>query len=191
MKSLRVLLCLAPLTLTGCSTLSNVQWSSALPWNWFGSSDEVTEQGVGKLTAQTPLNDAAISDALGSDYRLRSGMKSEGGNIVRYYEVMNGDAVAMVINGESGTVSRIDVLDNRIATQAGVKTGMPFSDLFDKAYGHCQKASGDDSTGVECKATESQHISYIFTGNWNGPQDLMPSDDALKNWKIEKIIWRR
>lgn len=191
MKSLRILLCLAPLALTGCTTLSHVQWSAALPWNWFGSADEVTEQGVGKLTAQTPLNDAAISDALGSDYRLRSGMKSDGGNIVRYYEVMNGDTVAMVINGDAGTLSRIDVLDNRIATASGVSIGTPFSELFDKAYSHCQKATGDDSAGVECKAKESQHISYIFTGHWSGPQDLMPSDDALKNWKIEKIIWRR
>ncbi|SUH35914.1 lipoprotein [Salmonella enterica subsp. enterica] len=30
----------------GCSTLSSVNWSAANPWNWFGSSTEVTEQGV-------------------------------------------------------------------------------------------------------------------------------------------------
>jgi hypothetical protein len=52
MKSLRLLLCALPLALTGCSTMSAVNWSAAYPWNWFGSSMEVTEQGVGKLTAQ-------------------------------------------------------------------------------------------------------------------------------------------
>jgi hypothetical protein len=44
--------------------MSAVNWSAAYPWNWFGSSMEVTEQGVGKLTASTPLNEQAISDAL-------------------------------------------------------------------------------------------------------------------------------
>jgi hypothetical protein len=53
MKSLRLLLCALPLALTGCSTMSAVNWSAAYPWNWFGSSTEVTEQGVGKLTAST------------------------------------------------------------------------------------------------------------------------------------------
>ena len=50
MKSLRVMLCALPLALTGCSTMSAVNWSAAYPWNWFGASTEVTEQGVGKLT---------------------------------------------------------------------------------------------------------------------------------------------
>lgn len=47
MKSLRVMLCALPLALTGCSTMSAVNWSAAYPWNWFGSSTEVTEQGWG------------------------------------------------------------------------------------------------------------------------------------------------
>ncbi|MCU8666692.1 DUF1131 family protein, partial [Klebsiella pneumoniae] len=28
-------------------------------------------------------------------------------------------------------------------------------------------------------------------GHWSGPDELMPSDDTLKNWKVSKIIWRR
>lgn len=190
MKSLRLLLCALPLTLTGCSTLGSVNWSAAYPWNWFGSSTEVTEQGVGKLSGSTPLNESAISDALSGDYRLRSGMKGENGNIVRYFEALKGDKLAMVINGESGTVSRIDVLDPNIAS-GRVNVGVPFSSIYDKAYGNCQKASGEDSESVVCKAKNSQHISYLFSGNWNGPEGLMPSDDTLKNWKVSRIIWQR
>lgn len=40
MKSLRLTLLALPLALTGCSTLSSVNWSAANPWNWFGSSTE-------------------------------------------------------------------------------------------------------------------------------------------------------
>ncbi|WP_370429261.1 RpoE-regulated lipoprotein [Klebsiella michiganensis] len=191
MKSLRLLLCALPLALTGCSTMSSVNWSAAYPWNWFGSSMEVSEQGVGNLTASTALSEQAIGDALGSSYRQRSGMKTANGNIVRYFEALKDDKVALTINGESGTISRIDVRDSNIKAASGVKIGTPFSDIYSKAFGNCQKGSNDNGAVVECKAEGSQHISYAFTGNWSGPEELMPSDDTLKNWKVSKIIWRR
>ena len=190
MKSLRLLLCALPLALTGCSTMSSVNWSAAYPWNWFGSSMEVSEQGVGNLTASTALSEQAIGDALGSSYRLRSGMKTANGNIVRYFEALKDDKVALTINGESGTISRIDVRDSNIKAASGVKIGTPFSVIYSKAFGNCQKGSNDNGAVVECKAEGSQHISYAFTGNWSGPEELMPSDDTLKNWKVSKIIWR-
>lgn len=190
MKSLRLLLCALPLALTGCSTMSAVNWSAAYPWNLFGSSMEVTEQGVGKLTATTPLNEQAISDALGGSYRLRSGMKAANGNIVRYFEALKDDKVAMTINGDGGTINRIEVRDSEIKTDRGVQVGTPFSELYSKAFGHCQKGANDNGAVVECQADGSQHISYAFTGHWNGPEELMPSDDTLKNWKVSKIIWR-
>lgn len=130
MKSLRLLLCALPLALTGCSTLSSINWSAAYPWNWFGSSTEVTEQGVGKITASTALDQDAIQEAIGSDYRLRSGMKTENGNIVRYFEALKDDKVAMVINGDKGTVNRIAVMDEEIPTSGGVKVGTPFGEAL-------------------------------------------------------------
>lgn len=191
MKSLRLLVCALPLALTGCSTLSAVNWSAAYPWNWFGSSAAVSEQGVGGLTGSTALNEQAIGDALGSDYRLRSGMKAQSGGVVHYFEALRGDKLAMVINGDGGTVSRIDVLDNDVAAAGGVKVGTKFSDVYEKAFGNCQAATADESNVVECKAKDSTHISYQFSGNWQGPQGLMPPDDILKNWTLSKIIWRR
>ena len=191
MKTLRTFICVLPLALTGCSTLASVNWSSAYPWNWFGSSPEVTETGVGKLTASTPLDEQAIHDALGGEYHLRSGMKTDKGDIVRYVEALKEKQLALVVNGENGVVSRIDVLDPAISTDKGVKIGTPFNALYDKAFGNCVKASTDDISGVECKAPGSQHISFLFSGEWSGPDGLMPADDTLKNWKVSKLIWRR
>ena len=191
MKSLRLLLCALPLALTGCSTLSSINWSAAYPWNWFGSSLEVTEQGVGNITAATALDQNAIQDALSSDYRLRSGMKTENGNIVRYYEALKGDKLALAINGDKGTVNRIAVMDEDIPTASGVKVGTPFSDLYKQAFGNCTSVPSDDEVAVECKAEGSQHISYVFTGTWSGPEGLMPSDDTLKSWKVSKILWKQ
>lgn len=165
MKSLRLMLCAMPLALTGCSTLSSVNWSAANPWNWFGSSTEVTEQGVGALTAATPLNEQAIADALDGDYRLRSGMKIANGNVVRFFEAMKDDKVAMVINGEQGTLSRIDVLDSDIPSEAGVDVGTPFSDLYSKAFGNCQPLMTTASRwSVKRKAVSILAISFPANG---------------------------
>lgn len=190
MNSLRFSLCALALVLSGCSTLSSVNWSAANPWNWFGSSTEVSEQGVGEITSATAMDESAINEALDGDYRLRSGMKTDKGNIIRYFEALKGDALALVVNGE-GTVSRIDVLDSDIKTADGVKTGDAFSAIYDKAFGHCVAAVEEEGEGVECKAPGSEHISLLFTGSWQGPEGLMPPDDVLKNWKVHKIIWRR
>lgn len=191
MKTLRLMLLGVPLLLSGCSTLSNMHWSSLSPMNWFGSSLEVSEEGVGGLTASTPMNEEAVSDGLNNDYRLRSGMKTDNGTVVRYFEAMNDKALMLIVNGENGTVSRVDVMDKEIKTAAGVEIGTPFSDLYDKAFGACAKATGDDAQSVECKAPNSQHISYLFSGEWRGPEGLMPADDTLKKWTLSKIIWRK
>ena len=76
-------------------------------------------------------------------------------------------------------------------SEAGVSIGTPFSDLYGKAFGACRKGQGADGDGVECKAPGSEHISYLFSGEWHGPEGLMPADDTLKSWKISKIIWRK
>ena len=194
MKSLRLVLCALPLVLTGCSTLSSISsinWSAAYPWNWFGNSIEVTEQGVGNITGATALDQDAIQSALSSDYRLRSGMKTENGTIVRYFEALKDDKLVLIVNGDKGVVNRIDVMDSGIETASGVKVGTPFSELYQKAFGNCTSAIADDNVAVECKAEGSQHISYLFTGEWSGPEGLMPADDTLKNWKISKIIWKQ
>ena len=42
---LRLLVCAAPLLLSGCSTLSGMNWGAMNPVNWFSSSVEVSENG--------------------------------------------------------------------------------------------------------------------------------------------------
>ena len=118
-------------------------------------------------------------------------MKTANGSIVKYFEALKEDKVALVINGESGSVSRVEVMDSGIPAEDGTKIGTPFRDIYSKAFDNCQKGQGDDAGGVACKAKGSQHISYLFTGSWSGPQALMPPDDILRTWKVSKIIWRR
>ncbi|MDF7680660.1 RpoE-regulated lipoprotein [Enterobacteriaceae bacterium ESL0689] len=190
--SLRYLLCCPLLLLlTGCSTLSAINVSAFWPWNWFTSSVVVSDQGVGQLTATTPLSEQAIRDALPGNYRLRRGMKSVNGNIEPYYEALKEGQVMMTIEGHSGTITRITTTDSAVKTAGGVRIGTPFSTLYRRAFGHCRKENHSTTMAIVCQAEGSQHISYVFSGEWHGPQGLLPPDDSLQNWPVSQIIWQR
>ncbi|CQD39147.1 RpoE-regulated lipoprotein [Yersinia mollaretii] len=193
LSGVRLLLLGAPLLLAGCSSMSGFSWSSLSPLNWFSgsSSMQVTDQGVGGITASTPLAENEIKEGLKGDYRLRSGMATNDGQLVSFYQAMKEDQIKLVISGQpKGTVERIDVMDKNIPSQWGVKIGTPFGDLYKKAFGVCRQGTGDDATQIECAAPDSKHVSYLFEGDWHGPEGLMPSDDSLQSWKVSKIIWR-
>src|SRR5471030_37009 len=192
----RPMLLALPLILTGCSSMSHmsmpsVSWSSFNPLNWFGSSLTVSDKGVGEITASTPLTEEAIKDALDGDYTLRSGMSMSNGKMLSIYQAMSDKEVKMSISGApKGSVERVDVVDAKVESEWGVKIGTPFSDLYTKAFDVCVKGEGDDAQNIECKAPQSTHVSYVFSGIWHGPDSLMPADDSLKDWKVSKIIWR-
>ena len=192
----RPMLLALPLILTGCSSMSHmsmpsVSWSSFNPLNWFGSSLTVSDKGVGEITASTPLTEEAIKDALDGDYSLRSGMSMSNGKMLSFYQAMSDKEVKMSISGApKGSVQRVDVVDAKVESEWGVKIGTPFSDLYTKAFDVCVKGEGDDAQNIECKAPQSTHVSYVFSGIWHGPDSLMPADDSLKDWKVSKIIWR-
>jgi len=192
----RPMLLALPLILTGCSSMSHmsmpsVSWSSFNPLNWFGSSLTVSDKGVGEITASTPLTEEAIKDALDGDYTLRSGMSMSNGKMLSFYQAMSDKEVEMSISGApKGSVERVDVVDAKVESEWGVKIGTPFSDLYTKAFDVCVKGEGDDAQNIECKAPQSTHVSYVFSGIWHGPDSLMPADDSLKDWKVSKIIWR-
>lgn len=173
---------------SGWNPFSNISWTAMAPWNWFGSSLEVTEQGVGGLNGTTPLTRQAIDDGLKGNYKLRQGMRGQNGQVISFWQALDEGQVKLVIYGQS-SVERIDVMDSAIASASGERIGSRFSDTFSKAFNHCQPAHGNRD--VECKAPDSQHILYLYSGEWHGPEGLMPSDDTLKNWTLSKIVWQR
>ena len=163
-------------------------WSSALPWHWFGSSLKVTEQGVDGLNSMTPMTESGIRSGLGSHYQLREGMRTEKGEIVTFWQALKDGRVMLNIQGQS-TVSRIEVSDPEVATSDGVKIGSKFSQVYSKAFGHCQPTANGDV--VSCRAPGSQHILLEYQGEWHGPQGIMPADDTLQNWTVSRIIWQQ
>ena len=126
-------------------------WSSALPWNWFGSSLTATEQGVGGVGSATAMSESAIGDGLKGNYKLRQGMRSENGDVIAFWQALDDGKVKLQISGRS-SVERIEVMDSDIAAQDGAKIGDTFSDKFSKAFNTCKLAGGAGNHDVECRA---------------------------------------
>ncbi|MEK9499341.1 RpoE-regulated lipoprotein [Photorhabdus sp. P32] len=181
------------LLLAGCAGSSGFSWSNLSPFSWFGSPLKISAQGVGEINGLTAMNKDAIEKGLDGKYHLRSGMETKNGQLVTVFQAMGGDQLKVALFGQAdGKVSHIEVLDKDIETVWGTKIGMPFSALYGKAFGACQNTvSGSEKSAIVCVSPQSKHVSYLFTGNWNGPEGLIPSDDVLKNWKMERIIWKR
>ena len=207
MKTIRPALLIATLMLAGCAGSSSDaprsdssstwwnpvswSWSSLSPTHWFGSSLSLSERGLGEVNGSTLMQHDVLNDALGNNYHLRQGMRTTDGTIERFWQGVDSEKQQKVELVGDTTVNRIDVTDSDVTTENGVKLGTKFSELYSKAFGACEKGHGADSDGVECKAPGSQHISFVFSGDWHGPQGLMPSDDTLKAWTLSKMIWRR
>ena len=202
MKALRPAFIVATLLLAGCASSGQQHsesswwnpldwsWSTLWPGNWFGASLTVTEQGVGGITGATPLQESAINNGLNGDYRLRQGMRGEQGGVVTFWQALDDNDVKLTFSGKD-TVSRIEVTDAKIASADGTRIGDAFSEHYQKAFGHCQAASGEGAAAVLCQAPNSQHVSYLYQGKWAGPEGLIPPDDVLKKWQVSKIIWQR
>lgn len=206
MKNVSPALLIATLLLAGCADSGSQNdsassstwwnpvswsWSSLSPTHWFGSSLKVTGQGVGGINGGTALQEEALNKALDGNYTLRSGMRMDKGSVISFWQAVNDEKqVSLLISGQS-TVSRIEVMDEAIETDSGVKIGTRFSELYSKAYGACENGNEPGKASVVCKAPDSQNILYVFTGEWHGPEGLMPADETLKNWTLSKIIWQR
>lgn len=189
---LRLALISSALMLGGCAG-TGAFWSSLSPMNWFGHSLEITPQGVGEVTSSSPMIQSTISEQLDNKYRLRSGMQTSKGQILAVYQGMNGEQVKIdVIGPEGGNVSTIIVSDSQVKTSWGTQIGDAFSTIYQQAYGVCEQGEMiNQQPTIECQAPQSKNISYRFTGKWQGPEGLMPSDDVLQHWKINQIIWRK
>lgn len=181
------LLC-GTILLSGCA---GVKFFS--PSTWFSGPLVVSSSGLGQVTSFTPMQADIIKKQLDDRYTLRSGMQMENGDVVTIFQGMDDNEVKLEIVGpEHGYVSRIIVSDPDIATEWGPTVGTEFSEIYQKAFGICGLGERvNDVPTIECNSPQSSKVVYRFTGKWQGPEDLMPSDDDLKTWKISQIIWHK
>lgn len=176
------------LTLTGCSSLTG---------GLFGSGDSkapsAAENRIGKITADTPFNEEGLSETLGPDYRLRAGMGMTNNELFSFFQALKEtdgkEQLAQTIYGKYDTgIVRVEVLEPGVST-GEAQIGTPFSEVFAQAFGACDLEKNGSESEVICNSIKNQNIRYVFSGEWNGPEELLPANEVLKDWTVSKIIW--
>ncbi len=176
------------IALSGCAGKSFFS-----PSTWFHSPLVISDAGVGAITSATPMNLNVINNQLDDRYTIRGGMQMENGDMVSVFQAMKDLDVAVEVFGpEKGTVSRVVVNDADMITEWGIQIGSEFNDIYQKAYGSYSLGEVLDSVPtVLCVAPQSSKVVYRFSGKWQGPENLMPADEVLKEWKVSQIIWHK
>ncbi|MGL4928975.1 MAG: DUF1131 family protein [Plesiomonas sp.] len=201
-----------PLLLAGCSTFygdtqtdtsqteteahtpaasgSTSSWWS--PLSWFRSSLSVNGEQVLGITHDTPISADTLQDKLGDQYQVRTGMQMHNGEIQSYAEALQDNQRALVFSGKSkDKIDAIAIYSPKIETEWGTHVGNLFSDIYPKALGaRCTVGLADTPSAVICQAPQDQRVRYAFSGQWSGPQGLLPPDDVLRNWKVQQIMWQ-
>lgn len=159
------------------------------------SGEQSSGQAIGSIKADTAFSQEGLTAALGDKYRLRSGMGMKNDEMFNFFQALKTasgkEQLAQIIYGKSDTgISRIEVLEEDIST-GEAEIGTPFSQLYEQAYGFCRLNKDDNKSTLICQSKTSKHIRYEFSGEWNGPVELIPDNEALKSWKVIKIIWDR
>jgi hypothetical protein len=173
------------LTLSGCSSLDH----------WFGDKTPapMPDNQIGAISINTPFSEDGLTQALGSDYHLRGGMGMKNNELFSFFqalkEIDGKEQIAQIIYGKYDTgIVRVEVFEPGIST-GEASVGTPFSEIYTQAFGACGLEQDDSHRSVICLSPKHANVSYVFGGDWNGPEGLIPDNDALMTWTVNKIVW--
>jgi hypothetical protein len=150
--------------------------------------------GVGPVNADTPFNLRKITAAFEtyqlSVEQLKTFSEGEAYPVMR---ISDKGKVLMLINPDvkQNKVFSVMVKDNRIGNTLNHNIGQKYGDIY--RYGQieeCAPGVEELSGKVLCYAPKTGNILYLFSGEWDGPDDQTPPAYVLSEWALEGMIWK-
>ena len=150
----------------------------------------VTDHGVGPINALTPFDKIELQEIL-KDYLIAEGTSSALGSTTTIFRVSDeesGELFILYPSTDNATVSLIVITSPTIHDPFGVSVGttydMVFGDqLVADAYPGIQHYTGH----VLCNAPGSTNLTYVFQGDWTGPDGIIPPLNVLQSWTLKEI----
>ncbi|QFT78520.1 DUF1131 family protein [Erythrobacter sp. THAF29] len=148
-------------------------------------------EGLGEIDASTPFDTQTLRTIERSiDWRPIRRTTESG-----YQEVIigtrRGRKLVTLISDGRGRIAAIEIHNSQISNWLGPRVGEAHRPLQQNLQlGSCRAGQETHSGSVICTAAETDRITYVFSGRWNGPDGRMPPDNALDGWTISHIIWK-
>jgi hypothetical protein len=179
------------LSFNSMAALAGALWAWSLPAAG-QTGMALGEEGIGPITARTPFQVAALRRLLPEYSVARSRSGSEGEEFPVITVSRSGETL-LVINpdGTGGDIASVVVTAKGIKTRSGVTVGSGFTEaLAGQTPKRCVAGEEEMSGSVICPAPKSRHITYVFRGEYDGPDGQLPPLPVLRSWRISQLVWR-
>lgn len=153
---------------------------------------DVTSLSIGPIDGETPFDRPYLEDLL-KGYRITEGYAEDRGRSVTTVRVLlEGQEMIEIYPGPDGaSIDRIVVKSPDIVDGNGNHVGTSYTSIFgDAPAPNAQPGMSEYSGHVLCPAPGLSNVTYIFHGDWSGPDGVIPPQNILQTWSVKIILWR-
>lgn len=152
----------------------------------------ISDKGLGPISSATRFDKKEIQGLL-TGFVVKSDTDFTEGEEFPVFVVMDHKTILATINPSEDRkkIFSIRVTNDKVSNLLGPKIGMKFVSIYGGSVPESCSAGMEELSGtVICQDPNSEHILYIFKGEYDSPDGEVPNISALKNFVINEIVWR-
>lgn len=151
-------------------------------------------EGWGGADAATAFEKSALEAAL-PGFTVTREMRMSEGMEFPVYSIADeeGQSLALIMEDGAapGKIGRMVFEDPPVSLQGRVFLGARYGALAAKEPGleDCLPGVEEASGTVFCADGAAENIRLQFTGDWDGPDGVLPPPGILETWKLSAFVW--
>jgi len=151
---------------------------------------KLNSEGFNGINANTPFNQDAVAKAFDGFDIDPQHFESEGGMQDTFLISQDGRIVAEVFSNGVGGIFSIVFSGGNIVDNKGIRLGSSHKDNpLSKSFA-CVPGEEEFTGTVICSSPDAPNLKYVYTPvNYNGPDGVLPPEDALQNSTLTHLVW--
>jgi hypothetical protein len=151
---------------------------------------QITDQGAGGLTADTPYSQKAIEAAL-PGFRAEGFQSATEDRTEWAIGAFNSDGfqVLQIFKRSNGKVREVHGVTHHLEGPNGERIGMTFSEIG-TSRSDCRDGRNLWRGMAICKARGTSNVTLVYAiSQYAGPFDRLPPQEELRKAALQRIIW--
>lgn len=146
---------------------------------------------LGPITAQTRFSAAELRSRFAGAVVTEATSATEG-EPYPMLRIADEHRVLLEVRSADGSeIHSVEIMPGAPVDDLGVRHGDTFAQVFGEgSTPACVPGAEEQSGQVLCPAPSSDHVSLVFDGAWEGPDGALPPREVLREWTVERLIWR-
>lgn len=146
---------------------------------------------LGPITARTRFSAAELTSLFPRAVVTEATGATEG-ETFPMLRIADGDRVLFEVWSADGTgIHSVEIMADAAVSNLGVRHGETYAEVFGVgASPSCAPGVEEQSGQAVCPAPCSDHVSLVFAGMWDGPDGELPPPEVLREWTVERMVWR-